>query len=198
MSRYTGPKCKLCRREGVKLFLKGEKCETEKCPIFRRQQAPGQHGRRRVRSKPYLSQLREKQKVKRIYGVLEQQFRRYVEEAFKEQGQTGTLLLSLLERRLDNALYRMGMALSRSHGRQQVIHGKIKVNGQVVKSPSYLVDKADVISYVEGSPRVREVDEPAWLSWDEKEKQGEVVRLPDEDDLDREINTQLIVEFYSR
>ncbi len=198
MARYTGPKCKLCRREGVKLFLKGEKCETEKCPVFRRQQAPGQHGRRRVRPKTYLNQLREKQKVKRIYGVLEQQFRRYIEESIKEPGKTGAHLLSLLERRLDNVLYRLGMALSRSHARQLTGHGKIKVNGQIVQSPSFLVDESDTITYVEESPRVREVDEPVWLSWDKKKQQGKIVRLPDEEDLDQEINTQLVVEFYSR
>lgn len=198
MSRYTGPKCRLCRREGVKLFLKGEKCETEKCPVFRRQQAPGQHGRRRVRSKPYLNQLREKQKVKRIYSVLENQFRRYVEEAFNEPGKTGQHLLSLLERRLDNVLYRVGMGLSRAHSRQLIGHGKIKVNDQVVTSPSYQVDKGDIVTYVEDSQRLREVEEPNWLHWDAKKEEGQVVRLPAEEDLDQEIDTQLIVEFYSR
>ncbi len=198
MARYTGPKCKLCRREGVKLFLKGEKCETEKCPVFRRQQAPGQHGRRRVRSKPYLSQLREKQKVKRIYGVLESQFRRYVDQAFSESGKTGQRILSLLEQRLDNVLYRLGMALSRAHARQLITHGKIKVNDRVVTAPSYKVEEGVIITYVEDSPRLREVEEPAWLSWDSKKKEGNVVHLPKEEDLDQEIDTQLIVEFYSR
>ncbi len=198
MARYTGPKCRLCRREGVKLFLKGEKCETEKCPVFRRQQAPGQHGRRRVRSKPYLSQLREKQKVKRIYGVLEKQFRRYIDESFSEPGKSGQQLLTLLERRLDNVLYRLGMGLSRSHARQQLGHGKIKVNDRVVRSPSYQVNKGDIITYVDESPRLREVEEPGWLLWDAKKEEGKVTRLPEEEDLDQEIDTQLIVEFYSR
>lgn len=199
MARYTDPKCKLCRREGMKLFLKGEKCETEKCPFFRKQQAPGQHGTVRRRPSDYRLQLREKQKVKRIYGVLERQFRRHFKEASKEKEGAGVALLRILERRLDNVVYRLGMAWSRSHARQLVRHGKIKVSGKVVNTPSFEVEKGDKIEFAQKDlEQAREVELSSWLKWNKRKKMGEVVKLPEEDDLDKEINTQLIVGFYRR
>lgn len=197
MSRYTGPKCRLCRREGVKLFLKGEKCESPKCPLFRRQQAPGQHGSSRRRPSEYGIQLREKQKVKRIYGVREAQFRRFFREAEKGEN-PGEALLALLERRLDNTVYRAGMAYSRTHARQLVTHRKVMVNGGVVDKPSFLVSVGDKISFVEGGEVLKEAEVPDWISFDKKEKEIGVIRLPERADAEADINEQLVSEFYSR
>jgi len=175
MGRYTGPKCRLCRREGVKLFLKGARCESQKCAMVRHSQVPGQHGKVGRRPSNYFLQLREKQKVKRIYGVLEAQFRKYFRMAEKHPGATGEVLLQFLERRLDNIVCRLGLAPSRAAARQMVRHGRITVDGKKVDRPSYLV-----------------------LTWNKKTNQGKVSRLPEREEIDPTIREQLIVEFYSR
>jgi len=198
MSRYTDAKCRLCRREGVKLFLKGARCETEKCALTRKQQPPGMRGRRRGRPSEYSLQLREKQKAKRIYGVLEAQFGRYFQSARRQPEATGEALLSLLERRLDNLIYRLGLASSRAQARQRVTAKSFTVNGKLVYSPSFQVKVGDRIGfYKEGLSR-EEKPVPSWLSWDAKKKEGEVKALPAADDLDTTLDTSLIVEFYSR
>ena len=198
MSRYTGPKCRLCRREGVKLFLKGVRCESGKCALTRRQQTPGVHGNVRQRPSIYRDQLREKQRVKRTYGVLERQFRRYFREAQESPGIVGTELLVLLERRLDNVVYRLNLAASRAQARQLAVQAKINVNGKVVDRPSYSVAVGDQIARVGVSKPVREADLPGWLSWSRTSRQGEVKRWPRREDIDPEIKEELIVEFYSR
>lgn len=197
MARYTGPKCRLCRREGVKLFLKGAKCESPKCPLFRKQQAPGQHGDSRRRPSEHALQLREKQKVKRIYGVREAQFKRFFREAKKKEN-PGEALLVLLERRLDNVAARSGMAHSRSHARQLITHKKVMVNGEVVDKPSFLVSVGDKISSAEGIDVSREVEVPGWISFDREKKEIRVEKLPARDDAEADINEQLVSEFYSR
>ena len=209
MARYTGPKCRLCRREGEKLFLKGDKCYTDKCPFERRKYPPGVHGpERRRKMSIYGLQLREKQKVKRIYGVLERQFRRYFEKARRMGGNTGENLLSLLERRLDNVVYHLGFAKSRAQARQLVSHGHIMVNGRSVDIPSYLVREGDVVSVHPGSRQIPFVVEalsekdpntvPQWLSLDKETFSGRVVRLPVRADVTHPINERLIVELYSK
>lgn len=199
MAHYTGPKCKLCRREGVKLFLKGSRCESPKCAKVRRQQAPGQHGNPKRRPSDYGLQLREKQKTKRIYGVLERQFRRYIKEATRFRGETGQFLLQQLERRLDNVVYRLGISLSRAHARQLIRQGKIKVNGKVLTIPSYLVSVGDKIELADGdSKTLREPGELSWLTWDESESRGEVIAFPKREEIQEPIDEKLIVEFYSR
>ncbi len=209
MGRYIGPVCRLCRREGMKLFLKGERCFTEKCAIERRSYPPGQHGHRRSRkSSNYGPQLREKQKVKRIYGILERQFRNYFKRAERQRGVTGENLLSIIERRLDNVVYRLGFAFSRRQARQLVAHGHIEVDGKKVTIPSYLVKPGQKVSVrqksrdleiikqaIEGS-RGRGV--PEWLSVNIENFEGEIVRIPRKDDINLPIQEQLIVEFYSR
>ncbi len=209
MARYSGPVCKLCRREGAKLFLKGTRCLSDKCAIERRNYPPGQHGRRRGRRpSDYQVQLREKQKVKRIYGVFERQFRKYFKEAAQRRGITGEALLITLERRLDNVVYRMGLALSRSHARQIVRHGHIHVNGSRVDIPSYQTSQADVIAVAPKSKKNTEIkmaaenaaagQRPAWLQVDLDALQGTVALLPTRADIDIEIQEQLIVELYSK
>ena len=213
MARYSGPVCKLCRREGEKLFLKGSRCLSPKCSFERRSYPPGQHGRdaqfRRGRASDYSLQLREKQKARRIYGVLERQFRRYFREALKRPGRTGSNLLSILETRLDNAIFRLGLAESRAHARQLVSHGHFSINGRRTDVPSYLLSPGDVITVREGSrkrPYFRELRQvlenrppaPEWLSLDADTLQGTVLRYPERSDIDLTINDQLIVEYYSR
>ncbi len=209
MARYSGPVCKLCRREGAKLFLKGTRCLSDKCAIERRNYPPGQHGNRRGRRpSDYHVQLREKQKVKRIYGVFERQFRKYFKEAAQRRGITGEALLIALERRLDNVVYRMGLGLSRPHARQIVRHGHIQVNGGRVDIPSYQVAQGDVISVASGSKNNAEIKmaagnaasghTPAWLQVDHDSLQGTVAQLPTREDIDIEIQEQLIVELYSK
>lgn len=208
MARYTGPVCRLCRREGMKLFLKGDRCYTGKCAIDRRAYAPGQHGQSRGK-KPteYGIQLREKQKVRRIYGVAEKQFRSYFDEAARQKGMTGENLLRLLERRLDNVVFQLGFATSRPEARQLVRHGHFTVNGRRVDIPSFLVRTNDVIAVKEGSknsPRIKEIitnldrTPPKWLSLDANAAAGTVVTLPAREDIQLPIQEHLIVEKYSR
>lgn len=207
MGRYIGPVCRLCRREGVKLFLKGEKCVT-KCILDRRRQLPGQHSELRRKQTEYGKRLREKQKLKRIYNVREGQFVRYFEMATKIPGNTGENFLQLLERRLDNVVYRLGFALSRNHAHQLVAHGNILVNRQTVDIPSYLVDVGDVISIKEdthNNPDVQRALEvrgewtvPSWLSRDTETLTGRVLSLPTRDQIDVPVDENLVVEFYSR
>ena len=209
MARYSGPVCRLCRREGSKLFLKGSRCLSDKCAIERRNYPPGQHGRRRGRRpSDYQVQLREKQKVKRIYGVFERQFRKYFKEAAQRRGITGEALLIGLERRLDNVVYRTGLALSRAHARQIVRHGHIQVNGGRVDIPSYQTSQGDVIAVASGSKKNVEikmaaenataVERPNWLQADLDSLEGRIVQLPTRADLDIDIQEQLIVELYSK
>lgn len=206
MARYTGPVCRLCRREGIKLFLKGTKCFSNKCPFDRRKSAPGQHGKAQRKLTEYGLRLREKQKLKRIYGVLERQFRRYFEEASKGKGVTGERLLQILETRLDNVVYRLGWALSRDQARQLVSHRKILVNGKRVNIPSYNVKVGDIIEIVEKDlVPIQEALEtfpnryiPSWLEVDNVNLRGKVLKLPTREEIDVPIQEQLVVEFYSR
>jgi len=209
MARYINAVCRLCRREGEKLFLKGPKCSGTKCPISKRSYASGQHGQK---SKPKLSnyglQLREKQKVKRIYGVLERQFRRYFKIASKSKGVTGKVLLQLLERRLDNVIFRLGMAVSRASARQVVRHNFVYVNSRRVNIPSYSIDKDDTIQVKakeKAQNKIRENLElsrdrnvPSWLEFNPTELQAKVLRLPEKEDIPSTIQEQLIVELYSK
>ncbi|MEZ0536778.1 30S ribosomal protein S4 [Caldicellulosiruptoraceae bacterium PP1] len=208
MSKYLGPDCRLCRREGAKLFLKGDRCYTEKCSIVRRNYAPGMHGMEKKKLSEYGLQLREKQKVKRIYGILEKQFRRYFEMAERMKGIAGENLLSLLERRLDNVVFRLGFAASRGEARMLVSHAHFTVNGKKVNIPSYLVKPGDVIEVKEtskSSPRFAEIKEkhakktsPKWLEKDSENLIGRVIALPVRDDIDMPIQEHLIVELYSK
>lgn len=204
MARYTGPKCKLCRREKTKLFLKGSRCYSDKCALTRRNfQAPGQHGKSRSRkSSNFERHLREKQKVKRIYGVLEAQFVNYFQKALAQKdGITGENLLKLLERRLDNVLYVSGIASSRSMARQMIRQGYFNVNDKLVNIPSYLVSKDDIISIGKESSVLNNSgreDMPAWLSIEKKNNHLKIMNLPTRDDISDEIEEQLIVEYYSR
>lgn len=209
MARYTGAVCRQCRREGLKLYLKGERCYTEKCGVDRRTYAPGQHGqRRRGKTSEYGLQLREKQKARRIYGVLEGQFRRYFQEADRRKGITGENLLQILESRLDNIVYRMGFALSRPEARQLVKHGHFAVNGKKVSIPSYQVRPGDEIAVREASRtkgRFKELAELTqnqgameWLEVNRENLSGKVIRLPNRDEIDIPIAEHLIVELYSR
>lgn len=208
MARYIGPVCRLCRREGIKLYLKGAKCYTDKCPVTRRPTPPGSAGQSRRRPSEYGIQLREKQKLRRYYGVLERQFHRYFETAARKKGVTGDILLQLLERRLDNVLYRMGLGGSRRESRQIVRHGHVMVNGRKVDIPSYLVRTNDVIAVREGSKdhgRVKELVDaggahttPAWLEVDLDNRRATVLRYPNRDEIDAPVQEHLIVELYSR
>jgi len=211
MARQTDPVCRLCRREGEKLFLKGERCFSPKCSVERRPFPPGQHGQQaQFQRKPsdYGMQLRAKQKARRVYGTLERQFRRYFREAERRRGLTGTNLLVLLESRLDNVVYRLGFASSRPQGRQWVRHGHIEVNGRKVNVPSYLVQPGDVIAVRWASRQLTAFKDvaadlehrgvPEWLSRDDHLMSGRVLSLPARGDLDVTINEQLIVEYYSR
>lgn len=209
MARYTGPVCRLCRREGEKLFLKGEKCYTEKCPVDKRTYPPGQHGQGRMRRvSEYGIHLREKQKLRRVYGVLERQFERYYENAARARGVTGENLLVMLEARLDNIVYRLGLAPSRAAARQLVMHGHIRVNDQKVDIPSYQVKAGDTIEVREKSrnmPLIRSSAEasvsrglPEWLELNGETLVGRVLALPRRDQIDVNIQEHLIVEHYSR
>lgn len=208
MARYTDAVCRLCRRENMKLYLKGERCFSDKCAVNKRNYAPGQHGQRRTKLSEYGLQLREKQKVKRTYGVLESQFRRYFQRAARSKEVTGSELLVLLERRLDNVVYLMGFAESRAQARQLVHHGHMRVNGRRVDIPSFLIKPGDV---VEPSTKSRELDVlrnamerlaqkqvPAWLHVDMQQMRGTVQVLPKRQDLTVSFHEQLIVELYSK
>lgn len=208
MARTIEPDCRQCRREGCKLFLKGERCTTKKCAMERRPVIPGQHGnsKRRVAFSEYGTQLREKQKVKRMYGILEKQFREYYDKASKMKGVTGENMLSLIERRLDNVVYRMGIAASRKQARQVVNHGLITVNGKRVNIASYSVKAGDEIAIKENkqdnemfkSLRGSKIVMPKWLEFDTNTFNGKIVTLPTREDVDADIKEQLIVELYSR
>jgi small subunit ribosomal protein S4 len=210
LARYRGPVCRLCRREGMKLFLKGERCHTEKCAIERRNFVPGQHGKdRKAKIVGYGLQLREKQKVRRIYGVLEAQFRNTFAKAVKMKGITGENLLSTLERRLDSVIFRMGLGASRSQGRQIVRHGHINVNGRKVNIPSFIVKPGDEISVRESSKNhptilssrdaTAHAPSPGWMDVDRENLKGRIVSNPRRDELVQiPINEQLIVELYSK
>lgn len=208
MARNTKSVCRLCRRENLKLFLKGERCYTEKCAIDRRNYAPGQHGQNRRKFSDYGAQLREKQKVKRLYGLLENQFRNTFKEADRQKGITGEILLSLLERRLDNAVYRLGFANSRNEARQLVRHNHFIVNHSRVNIPSYLVKPGDVIELREKSKKVVRILEalegvarrgvPQWLELDKEQMKGNVKGLPAREEITIPIQEKLIVELYSK
>ena len=208
MARYTGPNCKMCRREGCKLYLKGERCTNGKCAFDHRSTAPGQHGATRKKVGEYGKQLREKQKARRYYGVLEGQFRHYYELAEKMEGIVGQNLLILLERRLDNVVYRMGMAASRKEARQLVLHAHFTLNGKKVTIPSLLVKAGDVIAVKETSKEsakikaliegLATVATPKWIELDAQNATAKIAALPCRDDIDFEIEEQLIVELYSK
>ncbi len=209
MARYTNAVCRLCRREKEKLFLKGTKCFTEKCSVAKRAYAPGQHGEKsRSKLSNYGLQLREKQKVKRMYGVLERQFRRYFKIASKTKGVTGKVLLQQLERRLDNVVFRIGLGLSRSNARQIVRHNQIYVNSKRVNIPSYQVDKDDIIALKTKEKALKRIKEnmeiskdmavPSWLEFNPGELSAKVLRLPEKEDIRQPIQEQLIVELYSK
>jgi small subunit ribosomal protein S4 len=209
MARYIGPVCRLCRREGMKLFLKGERCYSEKCAIEKRNVPPGQHGRaRKAKMVGYGVQLREKQKVKRTYGVLENQFRRYFEAADRQKGITGELLLQMLERRLDNVVYRLGFATSRAQARQLVRHGHFTVNGRKVDIPSFAVRQGDRVALRASSgenPIIQHAMEevkgrgiPEWLNFDSGALAGLVSSLPTREQINLPVQEQLIVELYSK
>ncbi len=208
MARYIGSACKICRREGTKLYLKGERCTSDKCAFERRPVAPGQHGAARKKQREYGLQLREKQKVKRYYGMVEKQFLNYFHEADRLEGMTGENLLILLERRLDNAVYRMGIGDSRKETRQIVLHGHILVNGKKVNIPSYRLRVGDVISVAENSRKsermkafiesLEKKSAPKWLEINANDASAKVASLPARDDIEQSFNEQLIVELYSK
>lgn len=207
MARYTGPVCKLCRRERTKLFLKGDRCNTDRCSVERRTYPPGQHGRRRVKETDYLIQLREKQKARRVYGIMEKQFRDYYARAVREKGRTGENLLRILESRLDNVVYRAGLAVSRKQARQLVRHGHFQVNGKKVDIPSYLVKEGMTISVAEKSrssvvfkiaTETFQREQVPWLQVDRKAMSATVIERPLGMNPDVAIRDELIVELYSR
>jgi small subunit ribosomal protein S4 len=209
MARYKDADCRHCRREGMKLYLKGSKCETPKCPVEKRPFPPGQHGRqRRMRDKEYEQRLREKQKARRIYGVLEKQFRHYYDKAARQKGATGENLLRLLERRLDSVVFRAGFAQSRDDARQLVLHRHVLLNGKIAKTPSILIRPGDAVAVKEKSRnlvRVLEAREraqsrsmPAWLTTDLEKLEARVVQLPERHEIDAPVKESFIVEFYSR
>ena len=207
MAKYTDSDCRLCRREGAKLFLKGERCYSPKCAMMRYPAAPGQHGAARKKISEYGLQLREKQKTKRMYGLLEKQFRKTYHTAAKMKGQTGDNLLSLLERRLDNVVYRLGLGASRSQARQIVNHGHITVNGKGVNIPSYTIQLGDVVgvkeskknkAYFKALTESKKLNLPKWLEYNEEKMEGKVIALPEKDDLEVTIAENMIVELYSK
>jgi small subunit ribosomal protein S4 len=208
MARYTDATCKLCRREGEKLFLKGDRCYTNKCAISRRAYAPGQHGQARKKLSEYGIQLREKQKARRFYGVLESQFEKYFDMATKQKGITGTNLLSILETRFDNVIYRTGLASSRAEARQLVTHGQFSVNGKKVNIPSYLVsvdDEITVCDRFKASEKIKSIVDsvgarvvPKWLLFDPEALSCKIIQYPDREDVDIPIKEHLIVELYSK
>jgi small subunit ribosomal protein S4 len=206
VARDLGPKCRVCRREGMKLFLKGERCLTEKCAIERRSYPPGEHGRGRIKQSEYLLQLREKQKARRYYGLLEQQFRNYYEKASRAAGITGEVLLRMLETRLDNVVYRLGFAASRSQARQLVRHGHFQVNGRRVNIPSFQVKPDSIVSMRPGSPADQVIRDATdltasvapWLQADHDNLTGKILRWPERAEIDTPVQEQLIVELYSK
>ena len=206
MAKYTGADCKICRREGCKLFLKGERCLTKKCAFERRHNVPGVHGAARKKITEYGLQLREKQKVKRAYGLQEKQFRSYYEKANTMRGKVGENMLSLLERRLDNVVYRMGIGASRAESRQIVNHGHITVNGKTVNIPSYIIKVDDVVSIKENKRELQmfkdlkdvKVVMPKWLEFDSSKLTGKINALPTREDIDMNIQEHLIIELYSK
>ena len=206
MARDTSPQCKQCRREGQKLFLKGERCLTDKCGVERRAYPPGDHGRGRQRQSEYRVQLREKQKAKRYYGVLEKQFARYYDRASRQEGITGENLLTLLERRFDNVLVRLGFAASRRQARQLILHGHWTVNGRRVNIPSYQVKPDDIVTMAPGSPAepvIRDATDltasvAPWLQADHESLTGKVLKWPESEEIDTPVQEQLIVELYSK
>jgi small subunit ribosomal protein S4 len=207
MAVYSGPVCRLCRRDGVKLFLKGERCYTSKCAIERRKYAPGQHGQKQRKLEEFGIQLREKQKLKRIYRLMERQFRNYFQEAVRRKGVTGEILLQLLESRLDNVVYRLGFGLSRRQARQLVNHGHFLVNGKRVNIPSYLLKPGDTVTASPSGRQAGGVQDsvrttagrrtPAWLGVYPEELRGQVLTVPSRDQIDTQVEEQLIVEYYS-
>ncbi len=206
MARDRSPKCKQCRREGMKLFLKGERCLTEKCAVERRAYPPGEHGRGRIKQSEYLLQLREKQKARRFYGILEKQFRGYYEKASRQSGITGETLLRMLETRLDNVVYRLGFAASRAQARQVIRHGHFMVNGRRVNIPSFQVRPNDIVSLKPGSPVEQVVRDATdltasvspWLQADHDNLTGKVLKLPERNEIDTPVQESLIVELYSK
>jgi small subunit ribosomal protein S4 len=208
MARYREALCRLCRREGEKLFLKGDRCYTEKCSVERRKYPPGQHGQRRGKLSDYGIQLREKQKVRNMYGLLERQFKRYFEWAERQKGVTGEVLLQFLERRLDNIVYRMGFAVNRRQARQLVSHGFFLVNGRAVNIPSYLVKAGDVVEVKEKGRKVPAIVEsmekaqhrgiPSWIELDSANFRGKVSHIPTREEIALPVQEQLIVELYSK
>lgn len=208
MSRYTGPVCKICRREGTKLFLKGERCYTDKCAMENRAFPPGEHGQGRIRTSEYRIHLREKQKLRCSYGVSEGQFHRYYDKAKRSKGKTGEMLLSLLERRLDNIVYRSGFASSRSEARQLITHGHFRVNGRKTDIPSFLVKSGDEIDVKEKSKKISQINESIesreqrgiaeWLEVDPKAMKCTIKALPERKDLPMAVEETLIVEYYSK
>jgi small subunit ribosomal protein S4 len=206
MARYRGPVCKLCRREGLKLFLKGERCLTEKCAIERRSYPPGEHGRGRIKQSEYLLQLREKQKARRYYGLLEKQFRLYYDRASRRSGVTGENLLRMLELRLDNVVYRLGFAASRAQARQLVRHGHFMVNGRRVNIPSFQLRTDDIVSIKPNSPAEQAVRDATdltasvapWLQADHDNLMGKVLKAPERAEIDAPVQESLIVELYSK
>jgi small subunit ribosomal protein S4 len=208
MAVYNGPVCRLCRRDMVKLFLKGERCFTSKCAIERRKYPPGQHGQKQRKLQEYAQQLREKQKLKRMYRILEKQFRNYFDEAVRRKGVTGETLLQLLETRLDNVVYRLGFGLSRRQARQLVNHGHFLVNGKRVNIPSYHLKIGDVVSVAPKSREAGAIVEaartaavrrtPTWLTVDVGQMSGQVLTVPSRDQIDTQVEEALVVEFYSR
>jgi len=210
MARYRGPVCRLCRREGIRLYLKGDRCLSGKCGIERRAYPPGEHAQRRARRRTsdYGVQLREKQKLRRIYGILERQFRRYFEEAERRPGITGETLLQFLERRLDNVVWRLGLASSRAQARELISHGHYTVNGKIASIPSLLVRVGDVVAVSDSSrklaPMVAAAEKaggrriPSWLQVEEDVMRGSVVSLPTRADIDTQVQEELVVQYYSR
>ncbi len=208
MARYTGPLCRLCRRESEKLFLKGDRCYTDKCGVERRKYPPGQHGQRRRKFSDYAIQLREKQKTKETYNLLEKQFKNYFTLAEKKKGVTGSNLLQLLERRLDNVVYRLGFVSNRRQARQLVLHGHFKVNGKRVNIPSYLISVGDMIGMKETSMKLDIVKDniekithrglPSWVEMDTDNLIGRILHLPARDEIALPVQEQLIVELYSK
>ncbi len=208
MARVTGSVCRFCRRAGTKLFLKGDKCVSDKCPVSKRSYPPGEHGRRYVKETEYSVRLREKQKAKQIYGVLEKQFRNYYAKAAREKGVTGEILLRMLESRLDNVIYRLGLVPARREARQMVTHGLFAVNGRRVDVPSYLVRQGDEVSLTAAGQRVFKAKEQAgqaiegevapWLDFNTKSIKAKVKSLPTREEIPVDLKEQLIVEFYSK
>jgi small subunit ribosomal protein S4 len=208
MARITGAKCRICRRLGTKLFLKGTRCDTAKCPIEKENKPPGQHGGKRVRLTEYGIHMREVQRAKKMYGIMQRQFRRYYNEAIAKPGNTGDYLIQILERRLDNVVYRLRMGTSRSHARQVILHGHIRVNGKRVTIPSYQVGQGDVIDAVKREKSQKIVKEslgqkkdqsiPSWLKLVEEPPQGTVVSLPTPAEIQVPLESQLVVEYMSR